>query len=127
MRGLDEKTYSLPGVGRSRYFINARILPPSLPETSCTQVELKPINAKKIHLIYILALGLKVTLSTCLLITQAFWMVGEVELEWEACLEVAWPTLRTPGSRQCFSRVSTSDAFPYPRYEPSHNNVCTVN
>lgn len=57
MGGLDEKTYSLPRVGRSRHFINASILPPSLPETSCTQVELKPINAKKIHLRYILAFG----------------------------------------------------------------------
>lgn len=57
MGGLYEKPYSLPRVGRGRYCINASILLPSLPETSCTQVEFKPIDAKKIWLRYILAFG----------------------------------------------------------------------
>lgn len=40
-------------------------------------------------------------------------------------MEVAWPTLRMPGPRQCFSRVRTSGSFPYPRNELSNHNVCT--
>lgn len=53
-------------------------------------------------------------------------MVGEVELEQEACQEVARPTLRMPDPRQGFSRVRMSDSFPYPKNETTNDNVCTV-
>lgn len=45
-------------------------------------VGFKPKEAKKVHLRSTPALGLRVTLPTCLPVAQTFLMVGELGLEW---------------------------------------------